>query len=290
MSLQQTILNIQPELSQRADLVKKDFDQLVADHGRRVVLETALMCPCKSKDTNQQSNCRNCGGTGWVFINPRITRMVLQGMDAVQKYVGWSEELRGMVNVSCVAEEELSNMDRITAVDGISIHQEVLFVKQSGSTKFAYAAYRIKKIKYIAKFSAVDQKLVRLTEGTDYTISGNAILFLTPVLDDSITVRYSHAPTFHVIEMKRDTMQSFRMTTDGEVNQNMPLAAYARRAHYALDQTNLAQDRILDNSYIVPCPVHGIDAGCGCSGGGGMDQYNIIQNTVEEFNWNQVDW
>lgn len=287
--LQATIQNVQPELGNRADFNKPDFDTLIYQKGQPCIVEQAIQCPCKSASSNQQSNCKNCGGTGWIFINPRETRMVLQGMDAAQKYVGWSEELRGMVRVSADEAEHLTWMDRITDLTGISRHQEVLFVKQVNTTKFSYAAYRIHCIDYIAKFVGVGEALVRLVEGTDYTFTaGNySIIWLTPIAGDAVTVRYTHNPTYHVQEMKRETMQSFKMTGEGEKNQDLPVSAYAKRAHYILDMQNLAGDRLLSNSYVEPCSTDmgGGDCGCGCDGAA-QGIYNIVQQVL----WNEIDW
>lgn len=250
--LQETL--IQPELGNRADFNKSEVDQLVHEKGQPVTIETAILCPCKSPGGNQQSNCQNCGGTGWAFINPTETRMVLQRMDAVQKYSGWSEELRGMVMISCQAEDNVGFMDRITHHEGVSLHNEVLFVKLVNNTRFAYAAYNIKAIDYIAKFVATTQKYVRLIEDTDYTFSGRTLFFNGSVPKDSaVTIRYKHAPTFHIVEMKRDTFESFKMTGNGEVNQFLPLSAYARRAHYVLTAQNLSNTRLLNNSYDIMC-------------------------------------
>lgn len=255
MPLQQTSYGgNDPREYVRADLIRDEFESLIYEKGRDVLIEQALMCPCKSPASNQQSTCKNCGGTGWAFVNARQTRMVLTGVDAVSKNFGWSEEVRGMMNVSCAASEEITYMDRITLLSGIALYQEVLFVKNYGTTYFTYSAYKIKSIIYIAMFSTTSAQYVRLTEGTDYTFSGNAITFIsnrTKAVDIAITIRYRHAPTYHVVEMKRETMESFRMTERGEKLQHMPLSAYARRAHYILDAQNLAGDRMLNNDYPV---------------------------------------
>lgn len=239
----------------RADLIKQEFDTLIGQKGRDVQLETALQCPCKSESTNQQSNCKNCGGTGWVFINPRQVRMVLTAINAVTEFRPWSEELRGTVNITSHVEDELSIMDRITALDGESIHSEVLFLKQLDDQIFTYTTYDIKEISYIALFKSISQPLQRLVKDTDYTIENNIIKFETSltlpfneVEQNNITIRYKHAPQFHVIEMKRDTMQTFKWEGN-EVNQNMPISAIARRSHYQLTAQNLAGDRLIDNSF-----------------------------------------
>lgn len=239
----------------RADLQKQDFDNLIYQKGRDVILEKALQCPCKSRSANQQSNCRNCGGTGWVFINPTKTRMVLTAIEAVTEFRAWSEELRGTVNITSFVEDELSQMDRITAVDGESIHNEVLFFDTAEGFNFTYATYNIKEILYISMFRGVDTPLLRLKEGTDYTVENNTIKLLLSTLpfseveDNNITIRYKHAPQFHVIEMRRDTMQTFVWNNGKENLQHMPVSAMARRSHYQLSAENLSKTRLLDNSF-----------------------------------------
>ena len=84
--MKQTFITAPP----RADLHKREFDTLIHQKGRDVLLETALQCPCKSPSTNQQSDCKNCGGTGWIFVNPRETRMVLTAINAVTEFRPWS--------------------------------------------------------------------------------------------------------------------------------------------------------------------------------------------------------
>lgn len=240
----------------RADLHKSEFDTLIHQKGREVILEKALQCPCKSQSANQQSNCRNCGGSGWVFINPKKTRMVLTAIEAVNEYRPWSEELRGTVNITSFVEDELSHMDKITAIDGESIHNEVLFFSELDDAIFTYSTYFIKEVLYIAMFQGIDQPLLRLTEA-DYEIVDNVIKLNLSTLpfeeteNNNVTVRYKHAPQFHVIEMKRDTMQTFIWKGEERVQQ-MPVSAIGRRSHYQLNAENLTKTRLIDNSFEEP--------------------------------------
>lgn len=238
-------------INERADFQYEEFDKIIYQKGRDVIHEQALQCPCKSKATNQQSNCKNCGGTGWIYINPTYTRFVLSGIDAVTKYIGWSEELRGVVNISTPSRFNLSFMDRITDVNAESIHSEVVFCKQSQGSTIALSTYPIKTILYIGLFVSTSEPLRQL-ESDQYTIQGNVITLsssiLPPIVKDiSITIRYKHAPVFHVLELKRDAMQSFRMTLNGvEENQQLPLSGYGRRAHYVAGA--MTAEQLLDNS------------------------------------------
>ena len=87
--LQQTI-SVQP----RADFEREDYKTLIEQKGRRILYEKALLCPCKSPSTNQQSGCKNCGGIGWIFVNPIQTRMIVSAVKIVTEFKPWSQEAR----------------------------------------------------------------------------------------------------------------------------------------------------------------------------------------------------
>lgn len=239
-----------------ADLVKADFETLIDQKGRDVILETALECPCKSAATNQQSTCKNCGGTGWLFINPKETRMVLSAVNIVTDYKPWSEEMRGTVNITCKHEDRLSYMDKITAVDGEAIFNEVLFFRRKANDIFTYSTYNIKETFYVGLYQGDSVPLKRLIEGEDYSVDGSVVRLLREELlgtdttgaNTSITIRYMHAPEFHVIEMKRETMETFEWKSNNKLT-HLPLSAIGRRAHYQLKANNLQGDRLINNSY-----------------------------------------
>jgi len=248
----------------RVDFNQEDFDTLITQKGNEVIIETALQCACKSSKTNQQSNCKNCGGTGWFFINPRETRIVVQAMDVINKLQPWSEEARGTLKISARKLEELAYMDKITVLNGEARFQETLHMKKKGGVLFAYTAYPVKSFSYVGLFTGINSVYTRLVEGTDYTIEDNifklAASYVQPGEQDiSITVRYIHAPIFYMVEMTRETMQTFEWKS-GERLLHMPQAGIARRAHYVLTAPNLAGDRLLDNSYDVGCII----PDCGC--------------------------
>jgi hypothetical protein len=258
--LQQTY-NITPPDSNRADFHRTDFEKLIHEKGRNVIVEKAIQCPCKGKETNQQSNCKNCGGCGWLFINPKQTRLVLQGMNITPDYKAWSEEIKGDLKVSASDTEELTFMDRITVVDSIAYFNEVLFFKTKGSgssaVTFAFTTYNIKSVKYIGYFRGTDQTLQMLSYGTDFLFERNIIKIINPAIvpvqsQISVTVRYTHAPQYHMIDMKRESMESFELLGSEKLI-HLPVSGTARRAHYILTANNLAGDRLLDNSYSIPC-------------------------------------
>jgi hypothetical protein len=237
----------------RADFNRSDLETLISQKGREVVLERSLQCPCKGKSTNQQSNCKNCGGTGWIFINPRSTRMVLQGMNITPDYKAWSEELKGDLKVTASDTEEITFMDRITVMDAKALFNEVLFFKTRGANTFAFTSYYIKEIKYVGYFKGTDQPLQKLVEGVDYTFTKNVVKIINPAIipvqgEISVTIRYVHAPQYLMIDMKRESMETY-VIEGTEKMVHLPISGTARRQHYILGAPNLNGDNILSNNY-----------------------------------------
>ncbi len=247
----------------RVDLVKTKFDALVWEKGYKVILEKALPCPCASKNSNHQSNCKNCGGNGWLFVNAIETHIVMTAMNMNTKFLAWTEENRGTASVTALSEDETSFMDRITVKDGIAIHSQVLFVKEfedtSSTVYYFNTIYDIKEILYLALFRDSNTSLLPLVYGVDFTYSSNKIIFLTastyinPDLEEqdlSIVIRYKYAPQFHIIDIQRETMQSFvNIANEGETKIDLPIHAIARRSHYVLNAKNFTEDNILDNTH-----------------------------------------
>ena len=81
----------------RVDFNKPSFEKLIYQKGLDVVWEQAIHCPCKDDEAANQglSSCKNCGGTGWVFINPEETKMIIHSMNLNTRYKEWSMEKLG---------------------------------------------------------------------------------------------------------------------------------------------------------------------------------------------------
>lgn len=235
------------------------FDALIWEKGYDVVHEKCLQCPCKSVRVNQLSNCKNCGGTGWVFINPSQTRMVLRNMNENTSQKSWSKENIGTVNISIMNRDHITYMDRITLLKSVAYFNEVRHFKMSSRNDllFVYCSYNIKKINYVGLFVDESTAFTRLKEGDDYRFEGNR-LFLNAKYNDqfqddntfSVTVSYEHFPQYYIQDIPRQVATS-RDSLDGQEElDKLPIAAVGRRAHFVLDAENISQDRLLDNSFI----------------------------------------
>jgi len=245
-----------PSPNPRVDFVKEDFDTLVYQKGRPLILEKSLLCPCKSSGSNQQSNCKNCGGSGLIFVNPKEVRMVISSMNLDLAYAPWSQEMTGMINVTCAQEEKISIGDRLTFKNSESVFTEVLHFKALNDRLFSYTAYNINRIDYVGLFRTVDTTLKRLEENIDYTFRDNVLELSNSYYDPlsgnqdlSVTIRYIHHPQYMVIDIKRETMETQIPLGGGEILKRLPVSFMAKRTHYQLDAENLDKSRILDNSY-----------------------------------------
>lgn len=243
----------------RADFSKESFDQLVLQKGRKVLYEKALMCPCKSRGSDSQGTCRNCAGLGWMFVAPQEARMVISGMSIASPYKAWSEEERGMLNITSNEVYNLSFMDRVTILDSTSTFNEVLHFKLKGEDYFSYAIYKIKEIEFAGLFLNTGKQIKQIfVDQGDFYFEENRVFLSKELVEEyfsedsediSISLRYFHAPSYHIVENKRDTMDTFVVEGGRESNKKLPISAFARRAHYIPDMQNLNGTRLLVNDF-----------------------------------------
>jgi len=254
----QTSPNLQGQA--RVDLQKEDFDAQVWFKGVDVYHEKALRCPCKARGGENSTNCLNCLGSGWLFIQKTETKMVVQSMNLRTQYKDWSEETVGNVTVTSLAKDGIAYMDRITVQKALSRFSEVVYPIQSKGKFIAKTVYEIVSLEEAFLFLDEALPLVKLELGTDITISSNIIELSRDIYDQygpkGMSLRYVHNPAFHVIDVTREVMITDRQDkrTGITETQNMPVSSVARRAHYIFDsfhvyRNNDNQTQLIDNSY-----------------------------------------
>ena len=244
-----------------ADFVLPEIEATVRDKGYDVVIEKVYLCPCKGKGTPAHlSVCKNCGGSGWIFANPTKTKLIISGLAADNKLKeaalrDWGLIDGGVVKVTAVDSDKLTYMDRITILDATSEHNQILYpnLLDDSSQFFAYTQYDIQSIDFVGLYVDEDTKLTKLDEGTDYTFIDN-ILYLDSshngLSNPQITIRYVHRPTFHIIDILRESMTSTKGQYGNQTKLIMPIHAIAKRAHLIKDAENIDGTRLLDNSWL----------------------------------------
>jgi hypothetical protein len=238
-----------------SDFTPSDFEAAIRDQGYNVIFERRISCPCQTERADNLTNCLNCGGSGYLWINPISTKMVLSGKNLDKNYVDIGQQDLGKVMISAFSKDKLSFFDKITLLDGEAEHSETVYAKKNSENDrfIIFTHYDIDTVFYIARFVSPTEKLVRLIEDQDYIYSNNSIIlsesfnsFSEPL---SITIRYIHSPVYYVVDMARDVMNVKVEGANGRVSMKMPVLGIGQRSHLIKDIENISGDRLFDNSF-----------------------------------------
>lgn len=240
-------------------LRKGDFDSLIEQKGYEVYHDKMIECPCKSKGVNSfRSDCRNCGGYGWVLVERVKTKMVLQSMNMDTRYKDWSVEKIGTASITCRYEDFISHGDRINILGIDAIHNQIIYpviypaLPAPGASYFSFLIYSPTKVEGVYRFNSASTKLV-LISSTLYSIDENKIVFsptLNSLVNPVFNIRYRHLPQFTVIDIGREVMLS---PTETEYREDLgpdrfPIHAIGRRSHLVIDKYNYEKNNIIDNT------------------------------------------
>lgn len=232
-----------------------DFDFAVFDKGLELIWEKAVPCPCKVKGSQGGlSTCKNCGGIGWVFVNPTRTRMMVQSLDLKTQFKVWGSENPGTVMITPRREVQVSFMDRLTISDTETIFKQVLYpVKNTDGNYIGVTIYPLVTIQSLFLFQSPILALRKLVEGIDYTFSYNVITLgeeFSSLTSVALTVIYTHNIQYHIIESLKDVRNTYTFDSVGkDLLTKMPVYALGRRVHQVLDIENLTGTRLFDNSF-----------------------------------------
>ena len=247
------------EPNERVGFKKDEFHGELWDKGYDVIHERSIKCPCKSaQGAENRPNCKNCGGSGWLFVNPTRTRMIIERQSIKEVYKEWSLSRQGHASISVLSRDRVGIMDRITLESGKSHYTEVSFFgfNREGN-KTARLIYKPLEIEAAFLFDASNTKL-RLLDSSEYAVTGNLITLIGAELNNressSISVRYSHRPVFHVIQENRTTMVSREVVEGVDTEIYLPGNVTGRLAHYVFDSMNYTYDGtdstgLIDNSF-----------------------------------------
>lgn len=240
----------------RTDFWTPDFDILVDNKGYDVVWEKAIPCPCGRRQNANMSACRNCLGTGWVFINPTQIKAIATSLNRDTKYKEWSQEMLGTASFTVRHEYHLNFMDRITLLNSASMQSENLIVRRWGDKKFVITIYPADSIREVFRFVNGDSPLELISED-HYRIENNFVVFDNHIKEgDSVSITYEHKVQYHIIDLNHDVRNTIILDSQSrEQDLYLPIAAVGRRVQYVLDASNYTGDNIIDNSYEEQKPL-----------------------------------
>ena len=256
----------------QAHFDRKKFDDFITDKGYAVNIERAMRCPCTAEGTNGQGNsdCRNCNGSGWFFIEKVETVVTCTSMSNRNKYSVWSIENMGIVNISCRPQDKLGFMDRVTLTELESWFSQVVPLRQSltePDQMFSFLIYYPKTVFDVFLYVSSENPLKSLKK-TEYKISGNRINIDASIVAEytedvkpKISIRYTHNPTYHIIDINRDLIKQVsgvNCETTQDIEKNFPLNCIGKRAHYLLDKQNYSGEGAFDNTDYTKTPNYDI--------------------------------
>jgi hypothetical protein len=232
------------------------LDAAVWQKGYDCLVHKAIECPCKLQGQNSNlPTCTNCGGTGWVFINPTQTKALITSINKDTKYKNWSQELIGTMSITLRDVERASFMDRVTFINETGIFSEVKTAYTVDTDTFIFLSYEAALIEDIFIFAAQGSKLIRVDPTKYYIKTDNnaVVVFLTGALtgstNNSISVRYRNKVQYNVLDIPH-MIRSSNITNElGQITKvTLPNQYIARLAHYV---RGLKYDGtgIQDNSY-----------------------------------------
>lgn len=241
------------------------FSHLIQTQGYDALIDRAMRCPCVDKANGQAlSTCRNCLGRGWFFINRASTRVVAQHMDSRKSYQEYGEINRGTASITTKGIDKLGFMDRIILTQLEEFYSEVLRPTTYNGRLIAYPIYEPLEVFEIFMFIGDDRPLKLLERGKDYEIVANRIDFKSELADEvesedinkpaemSVTIRYSHYPVYHVIDINRELMkvrESKHCSISDDKLTDMPINVTARKAHYIFDAQKY-DSSLIENTHL----------------------------------------
>jgi len=242
---------------------KNDFDVAVWNKGYDVIIEKAIKCPCTSNNGNL-SNCQNCFGYGWVYINPIKTRALITSINYDTQYKDWTMAKIGTVSVSVRDSDRITYQDRITFKRDYSIFTESkeILSNDADDQNFIFTTYKINEIEDVFLFDDASSKLIRLTATTDYSINETnpyilnidyAISEITN-FNGKVSIRYKHNQQYIVLDLPHDMRRSLVVNANGKDEKiNLPVNAVAARIHNVRETQQVPDfdgTGTLDNSYL----------------------------------------
>ena len=252
----------------RGFLDNKAFDALVQNHGYlNVIIDKALDCPCRVKNSGENlSRCKNCGGSGVVYINRFQSTVVIQSMNQETKYKTWTESMMGMARITSRNVEELTMGDRVTVPSIKMSRLEVCWAYEKVNNpgewyfKLNYIPVDIVYLFYFRgpdeSLGVMDQENIRIED---------TWLIITELPEDiyqeegspTFAIRYRFNPTYIVTDNTRAGITAPNQTDQGIQYENLPIYVVARLAHFLADEGGVEGEpdsiELFDNS---------IDPGC----------------------------
>lgn len=226
----------------RVDFDPESFDDVIKQKGYFLKIERNFFCPCRRKRNGSPiKNCVTCGGDGYFYPSFEEVRGMMTSITKDDRVlVDFSALEAGLAYLTLPHSSRVGYMDKVTVRDAESIYMENIFPKDRGLGTDLEAALRYAPLPdnmTIYQFIDPQTAVNELSEGTDYTFSGNRVTFSESIRADLneelgyFTARYTHHPVFHVMNVTHDNRNTRKFDSTTENLFEMPIQCIIKRAH-----------------------------------------------------------
>lgn len=229
------------------NLTESHFNSIIFDKGYTCFIETAMLCPCTYNITGgSQSNCKNCGSTGYYWINKKETRLFITNLNNTTSTEKWTDTNVGIANISARMEDKMGLLDKVTICEQISTYIQKTVISIENGVKFALVDFQPIEIEELFLFINSDESLLHIPK-EDYEIVNSGITISNKYATNStLSIKYKYHPVYHIIEILRENVANYI----GDTKQNLPLKYRAKRASVVFDADNMFDTRLLDNTNV----------------------------------------
>lgn len=201
-----------PTKKLRVDLKPDEFTRVILQHGKHVLWRKAMLCPCKSEETEQaRLGCAFCGGGGYLFVDPlHIQALMFMFDKRTSIYEKFGLYQQGSVQVTVQPKHRLGYRDSIEMLDAVIPMNELIKrgdrrgLRSKLPDDVDTCRFRIVSVAKMLYLCANSGKLIELRNGTDFKITSEGWIRwlaagdrLVPK-DGLLTVHYDFHPIYLV--------------------------------------------------------------------------------------------
>lgn len=216
--------------AQTVDFDRDEFTRFIAAKGYCLTWEKAILCPnvpgTGLAPRDHDMSCAVCGGTGFIYVDPIDTSMLMQGIKLSQNFYAYGRWDGGSMMVTAEPEFTIDYFDRLTLKNGVGRFTERI-VRQSGTTVdvLKYAPLCFHYVGWVNRVGA----LVTFTDDVDFRRSadGSSIEWIgtnQPDASSFYSVGYDYRPRYVVL----DLLHQHRDSTVGGKHYQFPVQAVAK--------------------------------------------------------------
>lgn len=188
------------------DFDRDQFTRFIADKGYSITWEKAVLCPnvpgTGLAPRDHVIGCPICGGSGFIYVDPLETAMLMQGVKLTQSFYAYGRWDAGNMLVTAEPEFTIDYFDRLTLHNGIGrFTQRPVRQLDSTADVLKYAPLCFHYVGWVDRSGA----LVRFAQGDDFVVSadGSSIEWSSnqPDAGSTYTVCYDYRPRYVVLDL-----------------------------------------------------------------------------------------